>query len=736
LNVIDFEKINQQLLTNAQGYLFAWFPDGKIKGSEYVALNPKRADNSAGSFSINIHTGVWCDFATGDKGRDLISLYAWKENISQSTAAKKLTNSDFLPEPAKKSKKNGKTGNNMTLCLPVPEDAPPPPETYILNEKTLKPSFVYKYNDQNGDLLCLMYRFNPSVANGLKKKEIRPFTCWRLKNGTLKWESKHMPDKRPLYGLDDLANFPNTSVLVVSGEKCVNAIRYQFAKNFKSKGEYPYIPTTWIGGDDGIGKADFSPIKNRIITWWADNDISSKNSMQRLADIYGGEVLHIEEEKYPKAWDCADAVEAGIDIENFVATNIKPKHADLSLKAPDEIFPHKDEKNKILGTLDNFKAMLKHYGFTAQYDKIKKEKRFYINKTKYSGDDCENNLRTDIKGICALNKFPDKNADRYIDRIAMKNSVNPVAEWINTCKWDKTMRIKQICDAIKCDGSISVDFKNILISKWMLSAIAAAFRSDEDDFRTRGALIFQGKQGIGKTTFLRNLCGANWGGDKRWFGEGITLDPENTDSKFNANKFWITELAELESTTRRSNPILKAFLTSSSNTLRLPYAVSPIEIWSRTVYCGTVNQDDFFQDPTGNSRYWCLPVLEFADIRQINMQQVWAEVKEIYDAKIKTKEEFIWWLSPGEEEQLSKTNEKYEVSSVVGDLVATRLDWELPKSRWIERTYTQVLEDCGMRNVSSQDTRKAGYVLKRLGAIQRHAGNIRYVLAPPGKRFD
>jgi hypothetical protein len=62
-------------------------PGGKILGHEYVALNPTRNDRRPGSFKINIRTGRWADFATGDRRGDPISLFAYVENCSQSDAA-------------------------------------------------------------------------------------------------------------------------------------------------------------------------------------------------------------------------------------------------------------------------------------------------------------------------------------------------------------------------------------------------------------------------------------------------------------------------------------------------------------------------------------------------------------------------------------------------------------------------------------------------------------------------
>jgi hypothetical protein len=51
---------------------------------------PRRADKSPGSFSVNLKTGKWADFAVGDKGGDLISLAAYIFNTSQADAARTL----------------------------------------------------------------------------------------------------------------------------------------------------------------------------------------------------------------------------------------------------------------------------------------------------------------------------------------------------------------------------------------------------------------------------------------------------------------------------------------------------------------------------------------------------------------------------------------------------------------------------------------------------------------------
>ena len=64
--------------------------DGRREGHEYLALNPRRGDRRLGSFKINLKTGRWADFATGDKGGDVISLVAFIEDCKQGEAARKL----------------------------------------------------------------------------------------------------------------------------------------------------------------------------------------------------------------------------------------------------------------------------------------------------------------------------------------------------------------------------------------------------------------------------------------------------------------------------------------------------------------------------------------------------------------------------------------------------------------------------------------------------------------------
>ena len=88
---IDFRGINDAALGQFRSLLESWLPDGTILGHEYLAINPnRRDDHRLGSFSININTGKWADFATDVKGGDVISLKAYLDKIGQGEAARRI----------------------------------------------------------------------------------------------------------------------------------------------------------------------------------------------------------------------------------------------------------------------------------------------------------------------------------------------------------------------------------------------------------------------------------------------------------------------------------------------------------------------------------------------------------------------------------------------------------------------------------------------------------------------
>jgi hypothetical protein len=90
---VDFDKINRAALNNAVSVVRGLLPDGRIEGHEYAFRNPLRPDKRLGSAKVNLTTGRWADFATGDSGGDLVSLAAFVSGLPQREAAIRLAQS-------------------------------------------------------------------------------------------------------------------------------------------------------------------------------------------------------------------------------------------------------------------------------------------------------------------------------------------------------------------------------------------------------------------------------------------------------------------------------------------------------------------------------------------------------------------------------------------------------------------------------------------------------------------
>ncbi|WP_434053118.1 MAG: hypothetical protein RDA78_28510 [Roseibium sp.] len=87
---INFERISTATLLCSEVLVERWLPDGKREGAEWVARNPRRNDHKPGSLKINLQSGKWADFATGEGGRDLVALAAYLFDLSQPDAGLKV----------------------------------------------------------------------------------------------------------------------------------------------------------------------------------------------------------------------------------------------------------------------------------------------------------------------------------------------------------------------------------------------------------------------------------------------------------------------------------------------------------------------------------------------------------------------------------------------------------------------------------------------------------------------
>ena len=198
---LDFKKIEAALLASSHAYLGHLLPGGELQGHEYTVRNPTRADAGPGSFKINVNTGKWADFASGQSGRGLLDLAALISGAPLVVAAREAAAWAGIDASAP-----AQAAGDVTL------------ETYAAAKK-LDPAFLRSLGLETvanpyaprQKVLAMPYR-----AAGGELARMRYRVAMEGKNKTV-WDRQKEKGVPGLYGLDRVPDSA-ASVLLVEGE--------------------------------------------------------------------------------------------------------------------------------------------------------------------------------------------------------------------------------------------------------------------------------------------------------------------------------------------------------------------------------------------------------------------------------------------------------------------------------------------------------------------------------------
>lgn len=172
------------------------------------------------------------------------------------------------------------------------------------------------------------------------------------------------------------------------------------------------------------------------------------------------------------------------------------------------------------------------------------------------------------------------------------------------------------------------------------------------------ALIFQGKQGIQKSTFFQTLYGDE-------FFDDTMAECSDKDELMKLHQHWVVEWAEFETTLgRRGYSRLKQFMSTRVDTYRPPYGRIAKSFPRHTALVGSTNEEEFLNDPSGDRRFWVLPV------RQINIELVRQLRDRIWAAAVAAyRRGEQWWLTNAEKELADEANKPFRVSDTWEDFI-------------------------------------------------------------------
>lgn len=252
-----------------------------------------------------------------------------------------------------------------------------------------------------------------------------------------------------------------------------------------------------------------------------------------------------------------------------------------------------------------------------------------------------------------------------------ENRFNPIADMLNTVRHDGTDRLAELAEIA---GIAEDETACLYLRKWLHQSVAMALNDDTDPYGADGVLVIQNPQGAGKTLLFSKLALY-----ADWFAEGISIDLDKKDSVIQATGCWIAELGELDSTLKREQLSLKAFITSRTDTYRQPYARAATRKPRRTSFCATVNPTEFLNDETGSRRWWVIRPsrIDVERLKGLSREwvcQLWAQVySQLY---LPNPQGFR--LTEDERKKLTADNEQFSKPLPGETEILDKLEWESP----------------------------------------------------------
>ena len=286
-------------------------------------------------------------------------------------------------------------------------------------------------------------------------------------------------------------------------------------------------------------------------------------------------------------------------------------------------------------------------------------------------------------------------------KIAKANPYNPIAEYLDTT-YEKYSQ--QACEDILVNIAKNIlglqsNIEVMYVVKFFVSAVA---RAKETGCKVDTALVLQGGQGIGKTTFFQAL-----GGDFFYTLSHSTRDNQALKEQY---KYWLIEWGEFGAKlTTNKIESLKNEMSKTKDEIKHLY-VNESETRSRHfVFVGTTNQEQFLVDPTGNRRFWVIKVDKKIDTDFIkeNRDLIWASAMKLYQ------EGYLWYLTDHEQTLSSQINSNYAIGDV----------WEPQVLSWVESQIKPfTIADVLTKTLGVTPSRQNKSFSNRVAAILKSAG--------------
>lgn len=311
-------------------------------------------------------------------------------------------------------------------------------------------------------------------------------------------------------------------------------------------------------------------------------------------------------------------------------------------------------------------------------------------------------LTVHIQETTGMTTIGDQIVSKAVRMVAKQRVRHVVRDWLSALEWDQEPRIEMAFEdhwGVVASESMPADYIRAASTNFFLGMVARIF---QPGCQLDTMVVFEGPQGAGKTSALRELGG-------EWYG----LAHESVQKKdfFESLKGkWLIEIGELDAFSRAEVTRVKTAISTPVDRYRKSYGRLSVDHPRQCVFAGTTNKDDWGNDETGLRRFWPMRCGEI-NVRAISdsRNQLFAEAV----AKFRLGD--LWWKMPqGSTENVQADRQSHHPWTEAVKLFVLLRDTVRPE---------EILTDCIKRELEDQDDKDLKIVCK----ILRLAGweNIR-----------
>lgn len=336
----------------------------------------------------------------------------------------------------------------------------------------------------------------------------------------------------------------------------------------------------------------------------------------------------------------------------------------------------------------------------------------YFGKKKWNvmNDFIENSmLRECLKGRIKTNLSSLRNL-LYSDFCVL---FNPFEDYFfNLPSYDeKTDYITELANTIT---TTKQDLWRQCFKKWLVAMVGCVL---DDKVINHTVIVFSGKQGLGKTTWVEKLVPKPL---KEYLFSG-TINPNNKDTLVQLSECMLINLDELENLNRSEIGSLKEIITKTQIRMRKAYGHNNETMPRRASFAGSVNTAQFLNDSTGSRRFLCFELEGIKYQHNVDINMAFSQALFLF------KSGFRYWFDQEEIKNITENNEQYQLHSPEEELLLT---WFEPCEREKANVFLNAsqiaakLAEKAKINITDGTINKLGKALKKHNFIRLKKNGI------------